>query len=133
VAAQPHHAFANECAQSSYALITSNFGAIATSAPGLHITIPSSQNLWFAGVLDPGWGILYQYYDLRGNFIFNNLENSAGDNCVLNQRSHTAAQATGGYIGTLNVYAYFETPEDHGPNDLAPRFLPIGHPPDVPG
>src|SRR5690349_20632417 len=82
----PGMAAAATCNQSSHAWIVSDYGSV----PG-GFSAPGSANLTFAGVLQPGWGVLFQYYTLSDSFIYNNLEGYDGDNCVLNQRSHQAS------------------------------------------
>ncbi|MFL6114547.1 MAG: hypothetical protein ACJ786_24810 [Catenulispora sp.] len=100
-------ASAATCNQPSHAWIVSNYGNLP---PG-NFSIPGSANLTFTGVLEPGWGVLFQYYTPNGDpntgagFIYNNLEGSANSNCVLNQRSHQASFIP--YVGQMKVYAYY--------------------------
>lgn len=100
-------ASAATCNQPSHAWIVSDYGSLP---PG-NFSVPGSATLTFAGVLKPGWGVLFQYYTLNGDpntgagFIYNNLENSAGSNCVLNQRPHPASFIP--YVGPMKVYAYY--------------------------
>lgn len=100
VAVSPGSASATTCAQPSHAWIVSDYGSVPYSA-----TVPGWANLTFAAVLEPGYGVLFQYYTPSGQFIYNNLEGYAGSNCVLNQRSHQASFIP--YVGTMHVYAYY--------------------------
>ena len=99
-------AAATTCGQSSHAWIVSNYGGVPGS-----FSAPGSADLTFAGVLQPSWGVLFQYYTSWGDastgagFIYNNLEGYAGSNCVLSQRSHQASFIP--YVGTMKVYAYY--------------------------
>lgn len=103
----PGTAAATTCNQSSHAWVVSDYGALP---PG-NFSIPGWANLTYAAVLEPGWGVLFQYYTTWGDpstgsgFIYNNFEGYAGSNCVLNQRSHQASFIP--YVGTMKVYAYY--------------------------
>ncbi|MFI9005803.1 hypothetical protein ACIGNX_01045 [Actinosynnema sp. NPDC053489] len=100
-------ASASTCLQPSSTRLLSDYGSL----PGSGFSAPGSAKLTFAGVVEPGTAILYQYYAAWGDpntgsgFIHNNLEGYAGSNCVLNQRSHTASFIP--YVGTMKVYAYY--------------------------
>jgi len=108
-------ASAATCNQSSHAWIVSNYGNI----PAGNFSIPGSANLTFAAVLEPGYGVIFQYYTPDGNpntgagFIYNNFEGDAGSNCVLNQRSHQASFIP--YVGEMKVYAYYQAWETNSP------------------
>lgn len=102
----PGMAAAATCNQPSHAWIVSDYGGVPGS-----FSAPGSANLTFAGVLQPGWGVLFQYYTMSDSFIYNNLEGYAGDNCVLNQRGHQASFIP--YVGTMKVYAYYRAWESN--------------------
>jgi hypothetical protein len=112
VAVQPAPASAATCNQSSHAWITSDYGGVPGS-----FSAPGSANLTFAGVLEPGYAVIFQYYTMSGDpgtgagFIYNNLEGYAGSNCVLNQRSHQASFIP--YVGEMKVYAYYRAWESN--------------------
>jgi hypothetical protein len=110
-------ASAATCLQPSSVRLLSDYGSL----PGGGFSAPGSAKLTFAGVVEPGSAVLYQYYSAWGDpntgagFIYNNLEGYAGSNCVLNQRSHTASFIP--YVGTMKVYAYYR-PWETGGNTL---------------
>jgi len=93
-------AFAATCAQPTHAWIVSPGGQVPSGA-----TVSGSDQLTFAAVLSPGFGVIFQYYTTSNAFIYNNFEGYAGSNCVLNQRSHQASFIP--YVGTMRVYAYY--------------------------
>lgn len=100
VAASPAPALAATCNQSSHAWIVSDYGGVPGS-----FTAPGSAQLTFAAVIQPTYGVIFQYYTTSDQFIYNNFEGYAASNCVLSQRSHQASFIP--YVGTMKVYAYY--------------------------
>lgn len=105
-AASPGVATAASCAQPTHVWIVTDAGGIP---PG-GFAVPGSAGLTFAGVTAPGWGVLFQYYTLNDQFIYNNFEGYAGSNCVLNQRTHQASFIP--FVGTMKVYALYHAWEN---------------------